>query len=49
MVDPEPLDFSSDSGDEVLNIIVSPGSDDEEFAKFEPVTEVELVLDIVVS
>jgi hypothetical protein len=45
MVDSEPLYFSSNSGDEVPNIIrVSCDSNDEEFVEFEPVIEVEHVI-----
>jgi hypothetical protein len=46
MVDPELLDFLSDS-DDIIGVF--PDSDDEEFMEFEPVMEVELVLNIIVS
>jgi hypothetical protein len=48
IVDPEPSDSSSDSKDEVLEIIeVSSESEDEGFLEFEPEMEVELLVDLV--
>jgi hypothetical protein len=41
VIDPKPSDFLSDSGDEVSD------NDYEKFVEFEPVLEVELMLDIV--
>jgi hypothetical protein len=49
IVDPEPLDSTSDSDDGVPEIIrVSFDSDVEEFVEFEPMMEVELEIDIAV-
>jgi hypothetical protein len=48
MVDSEPLDSSSDSEDGVPEIVeVFFNSDVEELVEFEPVIEVEPILDIV--